>query len=528
MTESDTVESWARSIGFSAPREFKGTNTRVGPDDRARYAGLYLLSFKNGDYYLGESVDIRSRMAGHRAKWGDEIASVQVRRRNLSKPALRRLEKELIHELNRRIPTGCRNITHASVSAGVDELADFLTKDEQDQWMRDPRAFNASDTTELKPMTEAQAVKYSTSARRFSELPTAAELTGLLRTYLENCVPAPRRTEFQSWNVSAWSYGGRRAFCVSIGKMESLVAFPDGSGFIVIRKSDLLQSTTAREFKRRFRGAVMTSRIYDDAGEDTVMLEGRSARAFADLLHDPVVQRAAARLVLDVMRKHPSVYTRYHCPQLVEKAYSEFSRPAPEDGIAVPTDEQHAAPVTLMSADRSSDADSPPAAAVGEAPPDDVVVTWFVNAGPAKTGKNTLGDFLANGEWRMDREARYEFDVQDMLPGERIFVRKRYNTKHAPFDTRGRLVSAMDLLLSGTIVSNPGDGCSVKVDWSHGFRSRTWYFYTNQDAVWAIPHGRHSWSDRLLDFALNDAEQDLDFWRNAHYWRERFGDTPVG
>lgn len=154
---------------------------------------------------------------------------------------------------------------------------------------------------------------------------------------------------------------------------------------------------------------------------------------------------------------------------------------------------------------------------------DGVSITWFVNAGPVKSGRNTVSEFRGNSEWRMDPHERYEFLVQDMLPGERIVVRKRYNAPGAPFDNRGRKVSAMDILLTGTIIKNPGDGCSVKVDWDRLAPARTWYLYTNQDPVWGLPSG-HPWGDRLVDFAVNGADQDLDFWRNASYWRDRFGD----
>ncbi|WP_347958118.1 hypothetical protein [Gordonia aichiensis] len=82
----------------------------------------------------------------------------------------------------------------------------------------------------------------------------------------------------------------------------------------------------------------------------------------------------------------------------------------------------------------------------------------------------------------------------------------------------------MDILLVGTITQNNGDGCSVQVAWDSVAPPHTWYLYTNQDPVWAIPLGRTSWGDALIDFAVNHSDQDLDYWRNAYFWRDRFGD----
>ncbi|WP_298444870.1 GIY-YIG nuclease family protein [Gordonia sp. (in: high G+C Gram-positive bacteria)] len=524
MSPLSNVESWASSRGFLKPRAFAGTHTKVGPNPDTRYAGFYLLAFHDGTYYLGESVSLRSRMGQHNARWGNEVASVQIYRQNLSKRALKKVEKTLIHELNELAPQRCRNIMHANVSFGVNELTDFLTVEEQQQWERNPFAFNRADSTQLKPMTIGQEVKYSTAARQFSELPTAPMLVEHLRTYLDSCVPAPRRTEFQSWSVSTGTYGGKRAFCVSVGKMESFVTVPDGGGFVVVRESLVFPTPDdEHRFTRRQPGVAVYDANYDDAGPDTVRLVAPTSDALNKLINDPTVQQAAAKLVLDVMRKHPSVYTRYHCPQLVEMVYSEFTRPTPEAPLI---ETERSAPTSSLSPVHDEDALSEPF--IVEELADDAVITWFVNAGPVKTRRNSVDHFLAAGEWRMDPQTRYEFYVQDMLPGERIVVRKRYNTKHAPFDNRGLNVSSMDLLLTGTISANPGDGCSVKVDWDRSFRPRTWYLYTNQDPVWAVVHGRDSWSERLLDFALNDAPQDLEFWRNAPYWRKRFGDPHPG
>lgn len=542
------VDVWADKLKFTAAVPFSGTSTRVGDDDRIRYAGFYLLYFADDTYYLGESVNIRGRLGGHKAKWGDEITEVRVLPQNLSKQQLRVVEKKLIHQLEEEVPKHCRNITHASISFGRNELEEYLPLTEQEQWLTDPAAFNAADATTLKPMTTAQAVKYANRARRFAALPDADRLTRCLRTYLDTCVPVPRQTEFQSWSVSAMpsTTRGERALCVSVGRMETLVIGRDGGGFIVVRKSALMSGLLdSARFRLRNRSIRIDDAHYVDAGRDTVTIDVFDLDGFTKLLSDPNVMRAAAQLVIDVMRKHPCVYTRYHCPQLVERAYPEYTREAPEPVTATVAETQRiladpaVAPASDVTRDNTGGLSAQPLPeASGEsltdnggiedeqAPSDDIVISWFVNAGPISSKSNTVDDFIARGEWRMDPREKYQGLVQDMLPGERIAVRKRYNTTDVPFENRGYPVSTMDILLTGTITANPGDGCSVLVDWDARSAPRPWYLFTSQDPVWAVPRSCQSYYDDLLAFTFDDAKQDLDYWRNEPYWQERFGDRP--
>lgn len=519
MSSNTNVTNWATGHGFSAPIVFDGLNTTVGTNPKARYAGFYLLGFADGDWYLGESVNVRSRMGQHKKTYGSEVTTVRLLLQNLSKAGLRAHERTLIRELNEVAAGNVRNKAHAGVTAGVNELVEFLDEDEQQLWLENPRQFNATDDASLKAVSAAQEAKYKTNVRKFRERPDSAQLTGLLRLYLEAAVPAPRRTEFQSWNVSCGTYNGVRVYCVSVGKMEVFVTFADGGGFVVVRKSLLGNLSTIR--KRHPDVRVGTSRPYEDSGPDMARLRADSYETLHALLEDPIVQQAAAKMVLDVTRKHPSAYARYHCTQLVEDVYPEFQRPAAE--ASMPATEAAQIVRELMTELPVTNSDSPPEQVFDQ--PDDVPLAWFVNAGPVKSGRNSIDDFIGQGEWRMDPNDRYQDNVQDMLPGERIAVRKRYNSKqNIPFDHRGNHVSCMDILLTGTVTENPGDGVSVKVDWDLKRSPRTWYLFTSQDMVWPVSP-IHSWSKRLIDFAFSGAPQDLDFWRNASYWRDRFGDV---
>ena len=78
----------------------------------------------------------------------------------------------------------------------------------------------------------------------------------------------------------------------------------------------------------------------------------------------------------------------------------------------------------------------------------------------------------------------------------------------------------------GTVKENLGDGRTLKVDWKPFDPPREWYFYTNRVTVWRVLPG--DWNtDALIGFAFEETAQDIDRFRNAPNWHERFGDTDI-
>jgi 5-methylcytosine-specific restriction protein B len=74
----------------------------------------------------------------------------------------------------------------------------------------------------------------------------------------------------------------------------------------------------------------------------------------------------------------------------------------------------------------------------------------------------------------------------------------------------------------GTITENLNDGKRVRVDWKKVDPSREWYFYTHRGTVWRVLPGEWT-TDGLIAFAFDGQAQDIDRYRNAPNWRERFG-----
>lgn len=151
---------------------------------------------------------------------------------------------------------------------------------------------------------------------------------------------------------------------------------------------------------------------------------------------------------------------------------------------------------------------------------------WFVGAAYGGTDDQTPR-FLQEGIWENGYQDKYLSDVKSIQVGDRIAIKSFYTRKHdLPFDNRGQSVSVMAIKAIGTVKENLGDGRTLKVDWTPFDPPREWYFYTNRSTVWRVLPG--DWTtDALIGFTFEEKAQDINRFRNAPYWRERFGDSAV-
>lgn len=151
---------------------------------------------------------------------------------------------------------------------------------------------------------------------------------------------------------------------------------------------------------------------------------------------------------------------------------------------------------------------------------------WFVGASFGHT-ENQVERFLSEGVWEIRQPGDRDMElVRSMRPGERIAIKAAYVRKrNLPFDNRGQSVAVMAIKATGIIVSNPQDGERVRVQWQPVGEAREWYFYTYQRTIWRVEPGAPH-TDALIAFAFEGRAQDLDYFRNEPFWRDRFGTSP--
>lgn len=151
---------------------------------------------------------------------------------------------------------------------------------------------------------------------------------------------------------------------------------------------------------------------------------------------------------------------------------------------------------------------------------------WFVGA-TYYGNEDQTQRFLHEGIWENGYDDKYRDQVRSMRAGDRIAIKSSYTRKHdLEFENRGNSVSVMAIKAVGTITENLNDGKRVRVNWARPGSAREWYFYTSRRTVWRVLPG--DWkADGLLGFAFEGKPQEIDRFRQAPYWRERYGPLPT-
>ena len=148
-------------------------------------------------------------------------------------------------------------------------------------------------------------------------------------------------------------------------------------------------------------------------------------------------------------------------------------------------------------------------------------VCWFVGA--MYGGKDDqMPRFIEEGIWENGYEDKHLDLVKSIKVGDRIAIKAAYVRKNnLPFDSRDLHVSTMKIKATGTVTNNYGDGRKISVEWTEIDPPREWFFYTSRQTIWRVMPD--DWCAKgHINFTFNGEDQDLDQFRNAPYWRERW------
>ncbi|MCF8210514.1 MAG: GIY-YIG nuclease family protein [Rhodoferax sp.] len=293
--------------------------------------GIYFLAFQSGLFYVGQAVDVVRRFSQHRRNHDDIVGFSFI---PVSQPKLNDIERTLIFKAE-SLGLKITNAVHVTSIVGDTDFDLVVPLAEQDTWLNLPIRSAISDKSASRVvLPEAQQVRFSKQFNRFNKHPMGSSALKLLTQYVDNCIPAPRRTEYSFWAVSCMPSGNSdwpRLLCVNAALMELFVAGwqkQDAGGalwsFVNVAEDVLLEHwKSLNKLKIKFPFLRLEQSSYRDAGQHQVRIlcEG-SERLMMLLLSDPGISKAAATLALRVMRKRATIYGKYHCPQLADLALS--------------------------------------------------------------------------------------------------------------------------------------------------------------------------------------------------------------
>lgn len=153
----------------------------------------------------------------------------------------------------------------------------------------------------------------------------------------------------------------------------------------------------------------------------------------------------------------------------------------------------------------------------------DPVPVWMVTSLWGQ--EDGVSHFIERGEWSLliDTGSANNRRVREMQVGDRIFLKDFVpRARELPFDAGTGIVTALRFRAEGTITEVSEDGLRVGVDWQAWDEPRTWFFYTNNDAVWRLRDpGDNVYADQLRRFLLDGEPQDNDLFLQDPFWRDR-------
>lgn len=150
--------------------------------------------------------------------------------------------------------------------------------------------------------------------------------------------------------------------------------------------------------------------------------------------------------------------------------------------------------------------------------------TYAYFLGASWNGEDQSDRFLSEGIWEHDQSDEYYLEtIRDVQPGDRVAIKSSYVLKNdLPFNANGKSVSCMMVKARGTVVSNPGSGKKLNVNWDSDFVPKPWFFFVSRKTIWKVVAGE--WKhDMLLDFTFSEGTQDIDSFISDPFWADRYG-----
>jgi hypothetical protein len=290
---------------------------------KSKRCGIYVLEHADGMHYIGQAVDVVRRYAQHRKLYPDIVrfSFFPCNRRSLDDH-----ERRCIKEAESR-GLRLRNRMLVKQLLVESDLDDVLDPAEQQTWLESPSHFNSESRLPLDP-EQTHRLRYHSHFQRLAGDPAFAQVLALLKTYVGTCIPVARRTELSFWSVSCLPTTNHahhpRWAAVNIGEMEMFVLgwLPKQKepwAFVNVSRQAL--GTAVLKRLEQYGVAYETEqRGYRAAGGDdqTLSTSADTFTAMALALGDPDVARAARRLSLEVMRKRPNWYAKFHCFDLAD------------------------------------------------------------------------------------------------------------------------------------------------------------------------------------------------------------------
>lgn len=276
--------------------------------------GIYVLHFKNGQFYVGLATDLVRRYNQHRKNHLDieRISFKKIIKEKLSE------EEKLIVQTLQSEGFGLRNIQLVSIVEGETDFDLLMSVEQQEEFISNLTFSNMEGN---KFEIEEQRIKYTNNFLILSKLPYFEKFIQAIKAYVQIGIPIPKKSEYSFWCVSVPSSNSKLSR-ININWQEvSTYVFEKDDFYVTFH---MAYSPLVAEFGEELDGLfeqfedleIMVNdkdevHTYEPGGQDQVSFVIPSS-IFHNFIAINAVQKAIKTFNLRLMRKGATIYNRYH------------------------------------------------------------------------------------------------------------------------------------------------------------------------------------------------------------------------
>lgn len=281
--------------------------------------GIYILRFRDNQFYVGQALDVTRRFVQH-AKIHDDIQEISFK--PIPEKDLNKVEQELVKTLEKKL-VKLRNINLTSLPKSETDLDLIIPYNQQQFWLTSNYENKLKEHRIDQPnLQEKYYKKYQRLIKRkeFNE-----SISPFLMEYFKKCVLQPEKTELSFWSLTcltkAFLDTNHIALCrLNLFWCEVLTLWLDDDNkvnYTFHLTKSLLTKSYLKSLK--IKSLIIDDHFYKSGGPDQFLIEVQGIGNALKLLQDENVVLAIKTFNLRLMQKGATVFGRYHCIDLAKE-----------------------------------------------------------------------------------------------------------------------------------------------------------------------------------------------------------------
>ena len=287
------------------------------PDKRC---GIYVLHFRNNEFYVGQAVDLIRRFVQH-TKTHQDIQEIAFK--NITAKDLNELEELIIRTFEQK-KIKLRNINLTSLPKGESDLDLLIPKIEQDRWLSNEAINKLGEHLISQP---EQQERYAKKFRRLIKLKYfASDILPFLQEYFSKCIIQPARTELSFWCITVLPSGSKSYFRainrVNLFWCEVLTIGIERENKNINYSFHITKDGITKNYLKELCKDIPTLKsddhYYSKGGFDQLHIWVDNSDDAMKLLENKKILIAIKTFNLRQMQKGATVYSKYHCIDLAK------------------------------------------------------------------------------------------------------------------------------------------------------------------------------------------------------------------